>query len=60
MKTIREFGKEDAAATAMEYGLILGLLAAIVFIGITIFYQGLDNLFGAWGSWFGGRAGMVN
>ncbi len=60
MKIYLKFLEEEAGATAMEYGLILGLLAAIVFIGVTIFYQGLDNLFGAWGGWFGGRSDLVN
>lgn len=59
MNAIRKFWQEEEAATAMEYGLILGLAAAVIFLGITAFYQGLNNLFDAWGTFFQNKADLV-
>lgn len=59
MNAIRKFWQEEEAATAMEYGLILGLAAAVIFLGITAFYQGLNDLFDAWGTFFTNRAADV-
>lgn len=42
----------ESGATAMEYGLILGMAALVTFVGVLIFYQELVNLFGRWGGWF--------
>lgn len=49
---MKRFLWDDSGATAMEYGLILGLAALVVFVGISIFYQELANLFSDWGGWF--------
>lgn len=55
MNAIRKFWQEEEAATAMEYGLILGLAAAVIFLGISAFYGGLNTLFNLWGDWFNTR-----
>ncbi len=50
--TSRGILQGEEGATAMEYGLILGLVALAVFSGVVVFYQGLNDLFNAWGGWF--------
>lgn len=52
MQAMVRFFKEEEAATAMEYGLILGLAAFVVFVGIYTFYNNLADLFNDWGLWF--------
>jgi Flp pilus assembly pilin Flp len=59
MQAIVRFFKGEEGATAMEYGLILGLAAAVIFLGITLFYQGLNELFAEWGQFFSNRAAQV-
>ncbi len=59
MKAMVRFFKEEEGATAMEYGLILGLAAMVVFIGIATFYGGLNQLFDAWGLWFSAQTPNV-
>ncbi len=52
METLIRFWREDAGATAMEYGLILGLAGSLAWVAIYAFYTGLDGLFNKWGGWF--------
>jgi pilus assembly protein Flp/PilA len=52
MNAIRKFWQEEEAATAMEYGLILGLAAAVIFTGIAAFYGGLNYLFNLYAEFF--------
>ena len=47
--------KDDKGATATEYGLLVGLIALIIVLGVTIFGNNLDqffsNLGGVVGTW---------
>jgi pilus assembly protein Flp/PilA len=52
MKRIRQFILEESGVTAMEYGMILGLLAAAILAGIGLFYANLGAVFNAWATWF--------
>lgn len=45
------WGQEDGA-TALEYGLILGVASLIALGSFYIFYDELVKLFGAWADWF--------
>ncbi len=52
MNAVVRFWREEEGATAMEYGLILGLAGAVAYLGIYAFYDSLQGLFSNWGSWF--------
>jgi Flp pilus assembly pilin Flp len=52
MKALKKFIHDDSGATAMEYGLILGLAGLVLFVGIWYFYTELQLLFSRWGAWF--------
>jgi len=52
MKRIKHFILEESGVTAMEYGMILGLLAAAVIAGIGLFYTNLADIFNDWATWF--------
>jgi Flp pilus assembly pilin Flp len=55
MKCLTHLFQDETGATAMEYGLILGLLATVILAGIGYFYQELANLFSEWGGWFASK-----
>jgi Flp pilus assembly pilin Flp len=55
MEKKRRLGEDESGATALEYGLILGLLATVILFSIAYFYQEIFNLFSKWGAWFGSK-----
>jgi pilus assembly protein Flp/PilA len=46
MKLIQKFVRNDSGATAIEYGLIAGILAVIIIAAITAVGGGLTASFG--------------
>lgn len=46
MKTITEFFRDESGATAVEYGLILGLIAVGMMAGATQLGSSLDDKMG--------------
>ncbi|MBM4283634.1 MAG: Flp family type IVb pilin [Deltaproteobacteria bacterium] len=52
MERIKRFIHADSGVTAMEYAMILGLLAAAILAGIGLFYGNMATLFNAWATWF--------
>lgn len=42
------FLQDDAGATAIEYGLITGLIAVVVIAGMIVLGTALDNIFAYW------------
>ncbi|MBM4283635.1 MAG: Flp family type IVb pilin [Deltaproteobacteria bacterium] len=52
MQRAIKFLRDDAAATAMEYGMILGLVGAAILVAINLFYTNLATIFFAWAGWF--------
>ena len=56
MKTIKRFLREETGLTAAEYGIVLGLITAVLVVGIGVFYNGLGNLFSKWGVWFDSKS----
>ncbi|TEA80190.1 Flp family type IVb pilin [Allopusillimonas ginsengisoli] len=42
-----KFWKDEEGATAIEYGLIAGLMAVVVIAGLALVSDGLDDLFTA-------------
>jgi Flp pilus assembly pilin Flp len=57
--SILRFTRSEAGATAMEYGMILGLIGVAIVVSIGLFYTNLGTVFEAWSEWFGSRAGTV-
>ncbi|MGG7519261.1 Flp family type IVb pilin [Allorhizobium undicola] len=45
MRTIQRFLKDQRGATAIEYGLLAGLIAVSMIAGLTLYYEALQNLF---------------
>jgi len=39
----------------MEYGVVLGLVSALLVLGLTAFYTELGGLFSRWATWFTGK-----
>jgi len=39
------FRNEDRGATAVEYGLLVGLIAVVIIVGVTAFGKNLNGLF---------------
>lgn len=44
-KILRSTLRDDAGATAIEYGLIAGLIAAVIIVAITLVGTNLGQLF---------------
>ncbi|MBQ0131535.1 MAG: Flp family type IVb pilin [Comamonas sp.] len=44
-KLIRNFWRDEAGATAIEYGLIAGLIAVVIAVGATALGEGLNTTF---------------
>ncbi|TQJ51680.1 Flp family type IVb pilin [Phycicoccus sp. SLBN-51] len=44
----------EHGATAVEYGLMVGLIAVVIIVGVTAFGQGVDALFTIPAGVFGG------
>ena len=45
---------EEKGATAVEYGIMVGLIAVVIIVGVTAFGQGVDALFTIPAGVFGG------
>ena len=45
MQLIKRFLREESGATAIEYGLIAGLVAVAIITALTMLGGSLDNLF---------------
>lgn len=45
MKSIVRFYKDESGVTAIEYGLLAGLIALMIIAGATLIGQNLDTLF---------------
>ncbi|WP_249999389.1 Flp family type IVb pilin [Actinoplanes sp. M2I2] len=39
--------RDDEGATAVEYGLLVSLVAVVIIVGATVFGQQISDLFGA-------------
>jgi pilus assembly protein Flp/PilA len=47
MNTLKRFVREDAGVTAIEYGLIAGLIAVVIIAAVTAVGTGLSAKFNA-------------
>ena len=45
-KMIKRFLMEEDGVTAIEYGLIAGLIAVVIIVALTTVGSGLNNIFG--------------
>lgn len=45
LQAIKDFLKDEEGASAVEYGLILGLIAVILIATLTLLGDGLDGVF---------------
>jgi pilus assembly protein Flp/PilA len=45
VRLVRRFAKEESGATAIEYGLIVALIAVVIVTGISALSAGLDAKF---------------
>ena len=55
LKTLVKFqNRDERGATAVEYGLMVGLIAVVIIGGVTLFGQGVDALFFVPAGVFGG------
>jgi len=46
-KLLARFAKDESGATAIEYGLIAGLISVIIITAVTLAGENLDRIFGA-------------
>lgn len=46
MKLMRKFGRNESGATAIEYGLIAGLIAVVIIAAVTLIGGNLKTKFG--------------
>ncbi len=47
MERLKRFAREEAGATAIEYGLIAGLIAVVIITAVTAVGTGLSTKFNA-------------
>ena len=47
LKTFVKFAKNESGATAIEYGLIVALIAVVIITAVTTLGKKLNNAFGA-------------
>jgi Flp pilus assembly pilin Flp len=52
MKTIKRFLREETGLTAAEYGILLGLMTALLVGGMLYFFNEMGGLFSGWGGYF--------
>jgi pilus assembly protein Flp/PilA len=45
MEKIKKFFKDEEGATAMEYGILVALIAVAIIAGVTLFGSTLSSLF---------------
>ncbi len=46
LKVMKKFGRDDSGATAIEYGLIAGLIAVALITAVSLVGTDLGNKFG--------------
>jgi pilus assembly protein Flp/PilA len=46
MRLLRFFMRDEGGATAVEYGLLISLIAVALFAGLGQYYEAMDALFG--------------
>lgn len=46
MGHFKRYFQEESGATAVEYGLLIGILAVALYLGLSVYYQAMLNLFG--------------
>jgi pilus assembly protein Flp/PilA len=46
-RTIKHFWKDDSGATALEYGVMAGLIAGVIIAAVTLIGTNLNGVFGA-------------
>lgn len=60
IRLFRRFTRDDSGATALEYGLLAGLISVMVIVGATTAGNQLDILFKAVGSKLTTAAGKAS
>jgi pilus assembly protein Flp/PilA len=45
MESIRNFFKDESGASAVEYGLLVALIAVVIIAGVTLLGQKLNTMF---------------
>jgi pilus assembly protein Flp/PilA len=55
-QTPRTFAADQSGASALEYGLVVGLIALVIIAGLTLAGGALNNMF----SWIGSQITSVN
>ena len=45
MEKIKNFFKDESGVSAVEYALMAAVVASLLLAGLTIFYQGLQDIF---------------
>lgn len=45
LSLVRRFGNDDSGASALEYGLVVGLIALVIIAGLTLAGGSLSRLF---------------
>ncbi|MEJ5328531.1 MAG: Flp family type IVb pilin [Desulfobaccales bacterium] len=56
MELLKRFWYEEEALTAVEYGIMLGLLALVVTAAMGLLFSNLSTVFQNWANWFQGAA----
>ena len=47
MNSLSRFWNEQSGATAIEYGLIAGLIAVVIIVAVTLLGRNLSSIFGS-------------
>jgi Flp pilus assembly pilin Flp len=50
--SIFRFSRNEAGTTAMEYGVILGLVGGAILVAIALLYTNMSQPFTVWAEWF--------
>jgi pilus assembly protein Flp/PilA len=45
MNCVKAFSKEEDGATAVEYGIMVALIAVVIIGGVTLLGEGIDGVF---------------
>lgn len=53
MELLKRFWREEEALTAVEYGLMLGLLALLAVAAMVTLFSNVGGVFQKWATWFG-------
>ena len=57
MKRIKNFFKDESGATAVEYGLMVALIAVVIIVAVTTLGQNLNTTFSNVADAVGGATG---